>query len=143
MKACFAEVLAQEATTLDAVVNVADFDRWRQSLIDKAATLGSPYALALRLVEESQERAAFVERWQDLITKALSRVFVADTALPTTIEAHQVAVSILAALFGGTILSRVANSSDPLQHSVDLAAAPVTLMSTLARHGSQTGPPVP
>lgn len=128
MEASFAEVLARETTALAAVVDAGDLTRWRRELIARAASPGSAYAKALRPAGDPRERAVFLDRWQDLIAAALARVAHADAGRCDEIDARRIAVSVLAALHGGSILSRVSMDSVPLHVSVELALAP--LLST-------------
>jgi hypothetical protein len=125
MKAAFAQVLAEETAALAAVTDAVALDRWREHLIDQAANAQSAYAKVLRPVGDPRQRAEFLDRWRDLIAAALARVVNAATPRNSKIDVHQKAVSILAALYGGMILSRVAKECDPLRFSVGMALTPL------------------
>ncbi|MGM7423108.1 hypothetical protein [Cellulosimicrobium sp. CpK407] len=144
MKASFAEVLVREATALDAVADSADLDQWRRALVDLATNAETAYARVLRPTGDPQERADFLASWGDLIAAALARVLTNEHREHLGIDVRQMAVSVLAALYGGTILSRVARGSQPLRTSVELALAPlVPPANTPSAHVEQTGPSVP
>jgi transcriptional regulator LmrA/YxaF-like protein len=144
MKPAFAEVLACETTALAAVADADALRGWRQELVDRATNPESAYAKVLHPAGDPRERAAFLDRWRDLIAVALARVVATDTAGHAQVNTRQMAVSILAALYGGTILSRVAKDHDPLRISVDLVLAPLLLPAAGVRNDSEkTGPSVP
>lgn len=143
MEASFAEVLARETTALAAVVDAGDLTGWRRELVARAASPGSAYAKALRPAGDPRERAVFLDRWQDLIAAALARVAHADTRRRDEIDARQMAVSILAALHGGAVLSRVAMDSGPLHVSVELALAPLLSADGARVDEAKTGRSVP
>lgn len=125
MKASFADVLAQEVSVLAAVTDTAGLARWRCRLVEQVTTPQSPYATVVQQVGDPGERAAFLDRWRDLIASALGRLHAADALACAEIDVHQAAVSILAALYGGAILSRVAKDVRPLRVSLDLSLAPL------------------
>lgn len=144
MKASFAEVLARETATLSSVADVAGLKRWRGELVDLATNPETAYARVLRPTGDPQERAVFLDSWRDLIAAALGRVVAGNPTEHASTDARQMAVSVLAALYGGTILSRVAREPAPLRTSVELALAPLLLPSdTPAGQGEKTGPSVP
>ncbi len=125
MKAAFAEVLAEETIALAAVADAVALGQWREHLVNQATTADSAYTKVLRLAGDPPDRAVFLARWRDLIAAALRRVVSAEAPRGAEIDLDQTAVSILAALYGGTILSRLAKDSSPLQVSVGLALAPL------------------
>ncbi|MFD5213320.1 hypothetical protein [Microbacterium sp. NPDC058345] len=135
MNAAFAGVLAEEVTALAAVTDKTTFDGWRHRLIERATTADSAYAKVLRPVGDPQERTAFLQRWQDLIAATLARVVYSDPETCAEIDARQLAVSILAALYGGSILSRLTDDPGPLEISVELAIAPLFRHSESAAVG--------
>lgn len=124
MEACFAEVLALEAAALAAVSDAEDLNRWRIELLRMATTGESAYARVLQPTGDLQDRARFLESWSDLIAAALARV-VGNASNPASINTSQMAVAVVAALYGGAVLSRVAREPAPLHISVDLALAPL------------------
>jgi hypothetical protein len=144
MKAAFAEVLAEETTALAAVADTGSLDRWRRTLVDRATSPSPAYAKVLRPEGDPRDRAVFLDRWRDLIAEALARVVAADAEGSAQIDTRQMAVSILAALHGGTILSRLAKDAGPLEVSVGLALAPLLSFTDPATSQvEKTGPSVP
>jgi hypothetical protein len=142
--ASFSEVLTREATALASVADVTDLDRWRIELVDLATNQRTAYAKVLRPAGDPQERAAFLDSWQDLIAAAVARVVATDARDHVRLDPRQMAVSVLAALYGGAILSRVSRDSRPLRTSIELALAPLLLPAdTLSVEAEKTGPPVP
>lgn len=127
MKASFSEVLARETASLGSVVDTADLDRWRSEVVDLAGNVETAYAQVLRPIGDREERAAFLDSWRDLIAGALARVAKADPCARARLDPGRMAVSILAALHGGAVLSRVERDSRPLRASVELALAPLLL----------------
>lgn len=138
MKASFAEVLALEAAALAAVSDAEGLNRWRIELLRMATTGESAYARVLQPTEDLRDRARFLESWSDLIAAALARV--ADSASSSRrINAEQMAVSVVAALYGGAALSRVAREPAPLHISVGLALAPLLPAEEDPSRSSKTG----
>lgn len=125
MTELFAEVLAQETATLARVTDAAGLDRWRRRLIAQVRNPQSAYAEVLRSVSDTPGRAMFLDRWRDLIAATLARLLDAGTVASTEIDNHQMAVSILAALHGGAVLSRISGDPTPLNVTVELALAPM------------------
>lgn len=125
MKASFADVLAQEVSVLAGVTDTAGLARWRRRLVEQVISPQSPYATVVQQVGDPRERAAFLDRWRDLIASALGRLHAADALACAEIDVQQAAVSILAALYGGAVLSRVAKDVRPLHVSLDLSLAPL------------------
>lgn len=120
----FTEVLARETSALAAVGDAAGFAQWRRRLVGEVLAPGSPYALVLRTDGAEHERAVFLDRWSDLLTAAVARVL---AAAPTRgqVNPRELAMLILAAVHGGSILSRVARDPGPLQAALDLAFLPL------------------
>lgn len=144
MKASFSEVLTREASALASVTDATDLDRWCVELVDLVTNPETAYAKALRPAGDLQERAAFLDSWRDLIAAALARVVTSDSRDRARSDPRQMAVSILAALYGGAVLSRIARDSHPLRTSVELALAPLLLPWGNSSVGAEkTGPPVP
>jgi hypothetical protein len=142
--ASFSEVLTREAAALASVADVTDLDRWRIELVDLATNQRTAYAKVLRPAGDPQERGAFLDSWQDLIATAVARVVATDARDHVRLDPRQMAVSVLAALYGGAILSRVSRDSRPLRTSIELALAPLLLPAdTLSVEAEKTGPPVP
>ncbi len=137
MDEAFAQVLAEETSVLASVADGIALDRWRQRLIDRAMSADSAYAKVLRPVGDPDQRSEFLERWQDLIRVAVSRVVKHDPASCAEIDAHRTAISILAAVYGGASMSRLARDPGPLEMSVALAFV------SLVPRGERYGEPRP
>lgn len=120
----FAEVLARETSVLAAVGDAAGFAHWRHRLVGELLTPRSPYALVLRTDGSESERVVFLERWSDLLAAAVARALDAAPARGE-VEPRELAMLILAAVHGGSILSRVARDPGPLQAALDLAFLPL------------------
>jgi hypothetical protein len=129
--ASFSEVLARETISLGSVVDTADLDRWRREIVELAGNHETAYARVLRPIGDREERAAFLDSWRDLIAAALARVERADPRDRAQLDPRRMAVSILAALHGGAVLSRVERDFRPLRTSVELALAPLLLPSEI------------
>jgi len=125
MKAHFAQVLARETTSLGAVTDAADLAHWRRGLIEELMTPRSPYAKALRQGGDTRDRAVFLDQWRDLIAVALAPVVESGGGADDGADVQRTAVLILAAVHGGSILSRVAKDAQPLNAALDVALGPL------------------
>jgi hypothetical protein len=134
MRAHFSEVLARESDCLARVTDEAKLACWRRRIVDELMTLGSPYALALRPTGDVRDRAAFLDRWRDLIAAAVNRLpqsrapkapngFSTQSERPG-VDGQEAAILILAALHGGSTLSQIAQDPWPLNAALDLALDP-------------------
>ena len=124
MKASFEVVLAREAAALAGVSDAEGLNRWRIGVLRMVTDADSPYARVLQPMGDLQDRARFVESWSDLIAAALARV-AGGASNSKSINVSQMGVSVVAALYGGAVLSRVAREPSPLRISVGLALAPL------------------
>lgn len=124
MQAYFTEVLARETASLAGVHDRERLAEWRQGLVDQAMACRSPYAQALRHDGDPQDRATFVDRWGELIAATLERITRSRAQVRAEINTRQAATSIIAALYGGSLLSRVSEDAAPLQASLNIALAP-------------------
>jgi hypothetical protein len=134
MKTCFAEVLARESADLAQVADAPMLAGWRCRVVKELMTPQSPYALALRQTADVGDRADFLNRWRELIAETVDRLqqpsTAADTMRPEAQaqsggDGHKTAVLILAALYGGSILSQLAQDPRPLNAALDLALVPL------------------
>jgi hypothetical protein len=137
MRTHFAEILARESACLAGVTDGAKLAGWRRRVVEELMTPRSPYALALRRTGDVPERADFLGQWRGLIEEAVDRLLQADATLCTTrsatqatsngndVDPHKTAVLILAALHGGSTLSRIAQDPWPLNAALDIALAPL------------------
>jgi hypothetical protein len=125
MTTYFMEVLARETMSLAAVTDAASLGQWRSALVDELTTAQSPYAKVLRQEGELRDRAAFLDQWRDLIAAAVDRVVKSDPAARADADVQKTAMLILAALHGGSVLSRVAKDRRPLNAALDLALVPL------------------
>ena len=125
----FAEVLARETTCLDGVADRAALDEWRRDVVRELMTPDSPYVLAMQPTSDVCRQADFLERWQELISATLNRVLVSERAenAPRSaeepriadVDVQKTALLIVAALNGGSMLSRVTQDRRPLiRHSI-------------------------
>jgi hypothetical protein len=131
MRSHFTEVLARESACLAGVADRAMLGRWRRGVVEELMTPESPYALALRQTDDLRDRADFVDRWCELIAETVDRVLQSgaeDKTRCSTVQAPKVNVDaqktaelILAALHGGSVLSRLARGPRPLDAALDLA----------------------
>ena len=127
MKAAFAQVLAEETSALATVTDAGGLGRWRERLVERVTSANSDHcATVLRSGGDAEERTAFLERWRDLIAATVARIVNSDPSICAEIDARQTAISVLAALYGGAILSRVAKDAGPLDVSISLALAPLS-----------------
>jgi hypothetical protein len=135
MSTHFAEVLARERIHLAAVTNGAMLASWRRCIVEELMTPQSPYVLALRPTCDIRGRADFLDHWHDLIAEAVdrllqtsavrSRLVSSEQSRRVEIDAQKIAVLILAALHGGSILSQLAQDPRPLDAALDLALVPL------------------
>jgi len=144
MSTYFAEVLACERASLAEVTDRAQLTRWRRRVVEELMTPRSPYASALRQTGDAPDRADFLHRWRRLIAETVERLQQAESSHGTNcpgvpssarsrtggVDAQQAAVLILAALYGGSTLSQVAQSPWPLNAALDLALAPLGASGT-------------
>lgn len=131
MRAYFAEVLARERACLAEVTDRAMLAGWRRSVVEELLTPESSYVLALRDTGNVRDRAEFLNRWRELIAETVDRLLqsgaIGDTlcSLPhgpkAQADAEKIAVLILAALHGGSTLTRLAQDPRPLNAALDLA----------------------
>lgn len=134
MRTHFTEVLARESACLAGVTDRAKLAGWRRRVVEELMTPRSPYALALRQTGDAPERDDFLGRWRALIAEAVDRLRQAGTTEGTNglvspaqsngVDPQETAVLILAALHGGSNLSRVAQDPWPLNAALDIALAP-------------------
>lgn len=134
MRPPFSEVLARESASLARVTDQAKLAAWRRRVVEELMTPDSPYALALRATGDMPARAAFLDRWRNLIAKAVDRL--PQSRAPEGpnassaqsrrrgVDAQEAAMLILAALHGGNTLSQVAQDPRPLNAALDLALSP-------------------
>lgn len=107
---------------------------WRRRIVDELMTPRSPYLLALQPTDDVPERADFLDRWRELIAEMVDRLVQSGTTVdalwPTAdatkvdVDVQKTAVLILAALHGGSTLSRLVQDPRPLNAALDLALAP-------------------
>ena len=135
MNGHFAEVLARESETLAGVTDAERLNDWRDRIVGELMDPASPYALAMRQTSDLKARARFLDSWRRLIARTVDKVLKADSttlashAPPQShadTDPHKTAVLILAALHGGTTLSRVAQDPGPLNAALDIALAHLT-----------------
>ena len=104
--------------------------------------------LALRQTGDVPDRADFLDRWRRLIAETVDRLLpsVKGNTLCSSaqtpradVDAQKTAVLILAALHGGSILSRVAQDPGPLDAALDFALLPfaATEDNSPARTGNE------
>jgi len=138
MKTHFAQVLADEGAQLAAVTDGSMLAEWRNRVVTEVMTPHSPYAIALRHTGDIQQRAAFLDRWRELIAETVARLLrspcecaVADgTPTRADVDPQKTAVLILAALHGGCTLSHVVQDRWPLNAALDIALAPFAPLET-------------
>lgn len=135
MKTHIAEVLARESAGLAVVTDRAKLADWRRRVVEELMTPSSPYVVALRQTGDIRARADFLDQWRELIAEAVDRLLTSDapggrrTSRATgdvDVDAQKIAVLILAALQGGSTLSRIARDPRPLNAALDLALVPLT-----------------
>ncbi|WP_327592698.1 hypothetical protein [Streptomyces chartreusis] len=136
MRTHIAEVLARESACLAVVTDGAELAGWRRRVVEELMTPSSPYALALRQTCDLRARADFLDQWRELIAETVDRLARSSTtgerrrtseqARRLDVDAQKTAVLILAALQGGSTLSRVARDPRPLNAALDLALVPFT-----------------
>ena len=148
MRRHFAEVLARESACLAGVTTGAMLASWRRRVIEELMTPRSPYVLALQQSGDLADRADFLDRWRELIAETVDRLLQSratrDAPWPfaraprADVDAQKTAVLILAALHGGSTLSRVAQDPRHLNAALDLALVPLaaTEDSSPARTGN-------
>ncbi|MEW2424118.1 hypothetical protein AB0911_26590 [Streptomyces nigra] len=137
MRTHIAEVLARESAALAVVTDSAELGRWRRRVVEELMTPSSPYVLAMRETCDVRARADFLDQWRELIAETVDRLVrtsiagdgsgAADQARRAdadAVDAQKTAVLILAALHGGSALSRIAQDSGPLDAALDLALVP-------------------
>ncbi|MFF7105010.1 hypothetical protein ACFY9X_32965 [Streptomyces nigra] len=134
MRTHIAEVLARESVALAVVTDSAELARWRRQVVEELMTPTSPYVLALRETCDARARADFLDQWRELIAETVDRLarsgavgdrsHAADQTRRADVDAQKTAVLILAALQGGSALSRIARDSGPLNTALDLALVP-------------------
>lgn len=135
MKTCFEEVLARESASLAQVADAPMLAGWRRRVVKELMTPHSPYALALRQTSDAREHADFLDRWRELIADTVNRLqqsgasgdaLYAVAKVDTEAgRGQKTAVLILAALYGGSILSQLAGDPRPLNAALDLALVPL------------------
>ena len=138
MNTHFAEVLARETARLDRVADKAALEQWRRDVIRELVTPNSPYALAMCATSDLCRQADFLDRWRELIAATLHRLLRCDAgsdapravaAAPIAdvdLDAQKSAVLIVAALKGGSMLSRITGDRRSLDSALDLAFMPLT-----------------
>lgn len=133
MRTHFAEVLARESACLAGVTDGAKLAGWRRRVVEELMTPRSPYVFALGQTGDGAERADFLDRWRELIAETLDRLQSGATGdahcssgqtRRADVDPQKTAVLILAALHGGSTLSRIAKDPWPLNAALDLALAP-------------------
>jgi hypothetical protein len=139
----FADVLASENLSLSNVNTPAHVTLWRERVVGELMNPHSPYSQVVRLTTATPERAHFLELWRSLLAETVERVLGrcpqvdpvpgasgdvavagSEDAGPQVVDPDRTAVLILAALHGGTTLSRVGD--DPrasINTALDLALA--------------------
>jgi hypothetical protein len=122
MKTYFAEVLTRESARLSAVTDGTMLLCWRRTVVRELMTPQSPYVSALQPADDVCEQADFLDRWRELISRAVERL--PRSAPEIAGGAHQTAVLILAALLGGGALAQLARDRGPLDAALDLALLP-------------------
>ncbi|WP_427168902.1 hypothetical protein ACQF4J_47645 (plasmid) [Streptomyces sp. C1-1] len=135
MRTHIAEVLARESACLAVVTDRAKLADWRRRVVEELMTPSSPYVLALRQTGDLRARADFLDQWRELIAEAVDRLLKSGApggGLCTShrtrqagADAQKIAVLILAALQGGSTLSRIARDPRPLNAALDLALVPL------------------
>jgi hypothetical protein len=132
----FAEVLARESACLAGVTDRAELAAWRRRVVEELMTPSSPYVSALHQPDDLRARAAFLDQWRELIAEAVDRLLrsgpgptrdrrgMPDQPCGVDADAQKIAVLILAALQGGSTLSRIARDPRPLNAALDLAFVP-------------------
>ncbi|MFE7169864.1 hypothetical protein [Streptomyces sp. NPDC057616] len=135
MRTHSAEVLARESAGLAVVTDRATLADWRRRVIEELMTPSSPYVVALSQTGDIRARADFLDQWRELIAEAVDRLL--ESAAPggrlrtshrtrhADVDAQKMAVLILAALQGGSTLSRIARDPRPLNAALDLALVPL------------------
>lgn len=134
MRTHVAEVLARESACLAVVTDGATLADWRRRVVEELLTPSSPYAWALRQTGDTRARADFLDQWRELIAGAVERLLksgttggrhcAADRTRSVDVAAQEIAVLVLAALQGGSTLSRIARDPRPLNAALDLALVP-------------------
>ncbi|MGW0147895.1 hypothetical protein ACWDVU_20055 [Streptomyces sp. NPDC003333] len=134
MRTHIAEVLARESAALAGVTDSAELTRWRRRVVEELMTPSSPYVLAMRATYDVRARADFLDQWRELIAETVDRLAHTDFAGDRSqapdqsrradFDAEKTAVLILAALQGGSALSRLAQDPGPLDAALDLALVP-------------------
>ncbi|MEV8092297.1 hypothetical protein [Streptomyces nigra] len=134
MRTHTAEVLARESAALAVVTDRAGLVGWRRHVVDELMTPSSPYALAMRETYDVHARAGFLDQWRELIAETVGRLMrshaaeggrpASDQSPTADSDAQATAVLILAALQGGSALSRLAQDPRPLDAALDLALVP-------------------
>ncbi|MBY8346121.1 hypothetical protein LXH13_39175 [Streptomyces spinosirectus] len=135
MRTHIAEVPARESAGLAAVTDRAKLADWRRQVVEELMTPSSPYVVALRQTGDMRARADFLDQWRELIAEAVDRLLKSGAPgarLCTSrrtgdvgVDARKIVVLILAALQGGSTLSRIAPDARPLNAALDLALVPV------------------
>lgn len=121
MTTYFADVLAFEDLYLSNVNTPVQITLWRDRVVGELMNPHSPYSHVVRLTTATPERAHFLELWRSLLAKTVERLL---GPCPQVVDPDRTAVLILAALHGGTTLSRVGNDPrGPINAALDLALA--------------------
>jgi hypothetical protein len=151
MRTHFTEVLARERACLTEVSTGGMLAGWRRRIVEELMTPRSPYFLALQRSRDVPERAEFLDQWRELIAETLDRLLQSSTMRDTPcplrrapgidVDAQRTAVLILAALHGGSTLSRIAEDARPLDAALDLALVPFA--ATGDNSPSRTGNKLP
>ncbi|QII04295.1 TetR/AcrR family transcriptional regulator [Rhodococcoides fascians A25f] len=131
------EIVASQIAVLASVEDFAGLRRWRDHVVNGAAGgFGCPLGvLTTELAGEDWARRAGgdgFERWQHGIGDALDRL-VECGVLGDDVEAASWSVTLLSAVQGGLLLSRVTGSTQALATALD------TTLDALARAGEVDG----
>jgi hypothetical protein len=149
MKTHFAQVLAHESTQLAAVTDGTKLTQWRNRVVAEVMKPRSAYAIALRHAGEAQDRAAFLDRWRELIAETVGRLsnlqsaeaIASDEPNVADVDPQRTAVLILAALHGGCTLSHVVQDQWPLNAALDMALAPFARLDASPINDTGSVPP--
>ncbi|MFI6567199.1 hypothetical protein [Streptomyces sp. NPDC050534] len=135
MRTHIAKVLARESACLAMVTDRAKLADWKRRVVEELMTPSSPYVLALRQTGDMRVRVDFLDQWRELIAEAVDRVLKSGApegrhrgshqTRHVDVDAQKIAVLILAALQGGSTLSRIARDPRPLNAALDLALVPL------------------
>lgn len=148
MRTYFTEVLARERACLAEVTDRTMLADWRRGVVKELMTPQSPYVLALRQTGSVRDRADFLDGWRGLISGTVDRLLQSGATGGTLcssaqspnsdVDVQRIAVLILAALHGGSTLSRLARDPRPLNDALDLALAWADQDNSLAKTGTSS-----